>query len=271
MSDHGAQGAIVQQVNISAVDYNTALSNIERWIEKKERQYVCVAAVHLVMECQKDRNLLNGVNAAGMVVPDGMPLVWLLRLYGHKNVERVYGPAFMVKLCALAAQRDWGVFLLGGASGQSQEVARALLRQHPNLRIVGHRDTPSRPIPPHHNQKIIGEINNAHPKIVFVGLGCPHQELWMIENRKYLDAPVLIGVGAAFDFLSGRVRQAPAWIQNSGLEWLFRFLQEPKRLWYRYTAINATFIWLVLKELLCKKRSSTQAKCIRIRRTAAGR
>lgn len=243
-------------VRVSAITYAGALHKIERWIAEKKRSFVCVAATHLVMECQKDKSLLEGVNMAGLVTPDGMPLVWLLRLYGHKQASRVYGPTLMTKLCSLAEQQGLGVYLLGGASGQSQEVARALRRQHPTLRVVGHHDTPVRLISSHENEKIIIEINNAHPEIVFVGLGCPHQELWMIDNRKILDAPVLIGVGAAFDFLSGYMRQAPAWVQNIGLEWLFRLLQEPKRLWYRYSVINVTFVWLVLKELLCKKRSS---------------
>lgn len=243
-------------VRVSAITYADALREIGRWIIEKKQRYVCVAATHLVMECQKDTNLLEGVNGAGLVTPDGMPLVWLLRLYGHKQASRVYGPTLMIKLCSLAAQRGWGVYLLGGANGQSQEVVRVLLRQFPNLRIVGHYDTPVRPIRLLENQKIVAKINHTSPELVLVGLGCPQQELWMIENRKKLDAPVLIGVGAAFDFLSGRVRQAPEWMQHVGLEWLYRLIREPKRLWYRYTVINATFIWLVLKELLCKKRSS---------------
>lgn len=240
-------------VRVSAITYADALREIGRWVVKRKRSYACVAAVHLVMECQKDINLLEGVNGAGLVTPDGMPLVWLLRLYGHKQASRVYGPTLMIKLCALAAQRGWGVYLLGGAKGQSQEVVRVLLRQFPNLRIVGHYDTPVRPVPLLENQKIVAKLNHTSPELVFVGLGCPQQELWMIENRKKLDAPVLIGLGAAFDFLSGRAHQAPLWVQNAGFEWLFRLFQEPKRLWYRYTVINATFLYLMVRELFRKK------------------
>lgn len=244
-------------VHVAMIDYDGVLQQVSLCILRQLKIYICAAASHLIVDCQNNPKLLMGVNQPqSLVVPDGMPLVWLLRLYGHKQASRVYGPTLMIKLCSLAAQHSWGVYLLGGAKGQSQEVARVLRRQHPTLRVVGHRDTPVRPISSYQNGKIITEINNAHPEIVFVGLGCPRQELWMIENRKKLEAPVLIGVGAAFDFLSGRVRQAPAWVQNIGFEWLFRFLQEPRRLWYRYSVINVTFVWLVLKELLCKKRSS---------------
>lgn len=243
----------ILRVRVSAITYADALREMGWWIIEKKRRYVCVAATHLVMECQKDTNLLEGVNRAGLVTPDGMPLVWLLRLYGHKQASRVYGPTLMIKLCSLAAQRGWGVYLLGGAKGQSQEVVRVLLRQFPNLRIVGHYDTPVRPIPLLENQKIVAKINHTYPELVFVGLGCPQQELWMIENRKKLDAPVLIGVGAAFDFFSSRVRQAPEWMQHAGLEWLYRFIQEPKRLWHRYTVINVMFLYLMVKELIRKK------------------
>ncbi|MBI5449129.1 WecB/TagA/CpsF family glycosyltransferase [Candidatus Gottesmanbacteria bacterium] len=240
-------------VSVSAINYQMVLSQVRRWITKKEKRYACVAAAHLIIACQKDKILLEGVNRAGLITPDGMPLVWLLRRFGYRRVERVYGPTLMVELCTLAARRGWGVFLLGGAKGQSEEVKDAVLARLPKLQITGNIDTPLRPIPNVLNQNIITHINRLRPKLVFVGLGCPQQELWMIENRKKLDAPVLIGVGAAFDFLSGRVRQAPAWMQNVALEWLFRFLQEPGRLWYRYTVTNGSFLFLVCFDIVKKK------------------
>lgn len=243
MNKTAIQRVDIQGVNVSAINYQMALSEIGQWIAKKEKHYVCVAAAHLIVECQKDKNLLEGINSAGLVTPDGMPLVWLLRLFGYRYVERVYGPTLMVKLCALAAPRGWRVFLLGGAAGESQEVSYSLVKKFPRLLIVGARDTPTRPIPREENKRITKEIERADPDIIFIGIGCPHQELWMIENKRKLKASVLIAVGAAFDFLSGRVRQAPGWLQNLGLEWLFRLIQEPGRLWHRYLINNTLFLY----------------------------
>ncbi|GEM_PF-377723 len=250
MNKTAIQRVDILGVSVSAINYQMALSNVARWITKKEKHYVCVAAAHLIVACQKDKNLLEGVNRAGLVTPDGMPLVWLSRLYGHKKVERVYGPTLMEKICRLAERRTWRIFLLGGAGGQSQEVARGLENKFPEIRIVGARDTPVRPIPHLEDITIRNEIEKANPDIVFIGLGCPWQELWMIKNRKHIRAPVLIGVGAAFDFLSGRVHQAPVWIQHAGFEWLFRVIQEPRRLIYRYVVFNFFFIVLTCFQLI---------------------
>lgn len=234
-------------VDTSVVDVHLALRFIEESVVTKKRVIVCIAAVHLITECQQNSKLLEDINKTSLVLPDGMPLVWLLKLSGYQNVERVYGPTLMTKLCSIAAKRKQGVFLLGGARGQSEKVQRELLQKFSTLRIVGLCDTPVRPIPRQKNQKIVAAINKSRADIVFVGLGCPEQELWMIRNRKKLIAPALIGVGAAFDFLSGRVRQAPAWIGRSGFEWLFRLIQEPQRLWRRYTITNIKFIYYLGK------------------------
>lgn len=237
-------------VKISVTDYESSLKCISHWVRERQRKFVCVAAVHLVMECQKDKRLQDGVNRAGLMTPDGMPLVWLARFYGYRKVSRVYGPTLMQKLCHLAEKNGFKIFLLGGTRGQTERLKEKLLLCYPTLNIMGTQDTPARPIPPHDTQKINQKINLLDPDIVFVGLGCPHQERWMIENRPHLKAPLLVGVGAAFDFLSGDRRQAPLWIQNSGVEWLFRLLQEPKRLWYRYTVLNILFITLVFSSVL---------------------
>lgn len=236
-------------VRVSAITYADALREIGQWIIEKKRRYVCVAATHLVMECQKDERLCRGVNRAGLVTPDGMPLVWLLRLYSHKKIERVYGPTLMLKTCRLAEKNGYKIFLLGGSFGQSRQLRQKLKKKFPALRIVGSRDTPVRPIPEKDNQAIVKEMNQSNAQVAFIGTGCPTQELWMLENRKRLAAPVLIGVGAAFDFLSGRVSQAPAWMQNTGLEWLFRLTQEPRRFWRRYTLLNAQFVWKITGQL----------------------
>ncbi len=237
-------------VAISAITYTDALNQVGRWIKDKKRSYVCVAAAHLLMECQRDEKLKRGVNKAGLVTPDGMPLVWLSWLYGHTRVERVYGPTLMRIMCERAELKAWRVFLLGGSSGQSKLLVTSLKSQFPDLVICGAIETPGREIFPDVNTNLCTAINRSRAKIVFVGMGCPYQERWMIDNRSRLSAPVLIGVGAAFDFISGTQKQAPGWIQNVGLEWMYRLFHEPNRLWYRYTADNAAFLLLVVKQIL---------------------
>lgn len=235
-------------VHVSELTYAVVIKRIQSWISDNEKSYVCVAPVHLVMECQKNKDLLKGVNAAGLVTPDGMPLVWISKIYGKKT-ERVYGPTLMLKVCELAQKEGLKIYLLGGVKGSTKELRRKLADKFSNLKIVGYKDTPKRPIPKGENKKITQEINDSCAQIVFVGLGCPYQELWMIENRKLLKANVLIGVGAAFDFITGRVKQAPIWIQKSGLEWLFRWSQDPKRLCRRYTIDNLLFIHKIIRQI----------------------
>lgn len=243
----------ILSVSVSVTNPKDALGRITRLILDRRGGYACVAAVHLLMECQRNKKLLVGVNRADLVVPDGMPLVWFLKAAGLSTVRRVYGPDLMVQLCRFATKKRLAVFLLGGASGQSNEVAHRLKLQFPRLRIAGNRDTPRRRILQKENKEIIDLINKTHPSLVFVGMGCPWQELWMIENRKKLQTSVFVGVGAAFDFISKKVPRAPRWMQEAGLEWLFRFLQEPKRLWRRYTLINTAFVFLLVRDWLRKK------------------
>ncbi len=239
----------ILNVPVSQLDYVQVLKRIDEAIKLKKNIYVCVSAVHLLMECQNNQKLLNGVQAADIVTLDGMPLVWLSKFYGNKKATRVYGPNLSLMLCRLAEQRHFSVFLLGGAVGQSEHLKQKLQKQFPNLRIVGNADTPARPIPPNENQAVISKIKKTKPDIVFVGMGCPNQELWMIENRSQISVPVLIGVGAAFDFITGKVKQAPGWMQNNGLEWLFRLVQEPRRLFKRYVILNTIFVTKVTKQV----------------------
>lgn len=211
-----------------------ALETIEHWIKAGERRYVCVVPAHTVMDCQDDGALLSIINGSGLVTPDGMALVWLLRLHGVRHVERVYGPDLMLAACERSVARGWRHFLLGGAEGVAAELARRLQRRSPGVLIAGTLSPPFREFRPDEDEAIAKQINEAGADIVWVGLGSPKQERWMAKHRERLSASVLIGVGAAFDFLSGRRRQAPRWVQRCGLEWLFRFVSEPRRLWCRY-------------------------------------
>jgi N-acetylglucosaminyldiphosphoundecaprenol N-acetyl-beta-D-mannosaminyltransferase len=251
ISDNGRFPRVnVLGVGISAIDEVTALQQIERWVLRKERRYVCVCAVHIVMACQEDPSLRRIVNSSDLATPDGMPLVWLARLRGKRAVRRVYGPDLMLSFCELAAGKGYRSFLLGGAIDQPEQLADKLTRRFPGLQIAGTYSTPVRPLPPDENDRVIEAINAAQPDVVWVGMGTPNQERWMAANRHRLEAPVLIGVGAAFDFHSGWVPQAPLWMRRSGLEWLFRLSHEPRRLWKRYLLGNPLFILKVLRQQL---------------------
>lgn len=220
-------------VGISAINMRDALQQMERWIELGEQHYVCVCPNHTIMESQKDRKLRDIVNSASMATPDGMSVVWACKFYGYSNVERVYGPDLMLAFSALAAERGYKNFYYGGAEGVPEELADALCQRFPNLKVVGTYSPPFREILPAEDEAIVETINQADPDVVWVGLGVPKQELWMGEHLGRINAPVMVGVGAAFDFLSGRKEWAPLWIRHSGLEWLFRLLHEPRRLWRR--------------------------------------
>lgn len=239
---------LILGVRVTSLTYKKTLKVIDNWINKNIKSYICVTNVHLVMKCQKDPKLRIGINSAGLVTPDGMPLVWLSNLYGRKT-DRVYGPTLLDKVCRLSEKRGYKVFFLGGIKGVSKNLLKKISIKYPKLKVVGYQETPVRPILNKDNQGIIKKINTSGSKIVFVGLGSPYQEYWMINNRNQLNPNVLIGVGAAFDFVSGRIRQAPAWMQEIGFEWLFRFVREPKRLWYRYTITNLLFIHKIFSQL----------------------
>ena len=237
-------------VGISAIEPRTALDHIVDWIETEQKQYICVCAVHTIMECQRDPELRAMVNHAALAVPDGMPLVWISHISGQPAVRRVYGPDLMLSFCELAARAGYRNYLLGGAQGQPKILAEKLTAQFPGLIINGLQATPNRPLPEAENEAIIHDINRANPDVVWVGMGTGFQERWMAANRARLNAPALIGVGAAFDMHSGWVPQAPKWMQNAGLEWLFRLSREPRRLWRRYLIGNSLFVLKVLGQQL---------------------
>ena len=239
---------------IDSTDPSRTVETITRWIASGRREYVCVANVHSVMEGRRDPALRTAYNAAGLTVPDGMPLVWTGRQLGHADVRRVYGPDLMLSLCATAAQRGWPCYFYGGGPGVASRVAAVLGRRFPGLRVAGASAPPFRALDPEEEESERRGINDARPTLVFVALGCPKQERWMAAQRPHLEAAVLIGVGAAFDFHAGTVRQAPRWMMRAGLEWLFRFSQEPRRLWHRYLVYNPLFVLHVLMQILGRRR-----------------
>lgn len=239
----------VVDVRISALTFELALRTIDGWIARRERHYVNVCTTHTVLECHDAPDLARIVNGAGMATPDGMPLVWLGRLAGHR-VERVYGPDVMLAVCERGQARGYRHFFYGGAEGVTEALVARLRERFPDLQVAGVYTPPFRPLTPAEEQAVTERINASGADLVWVGLGTPKQDYFVARFRPLLEAPVLLAVGAAFDFHAGRVRQAPRWMQRSGLEWLFRLTQDPRRLWKRYVVGNPRFVYLVLRQLL---------------------
>lgn len=255
--------SILPKVNILGVGINTitlpqCISQILSWIEEGARQYVSVCTVHTIMECHKNELMRQAINGSGIATPDGMPLVWLGRLKGEDEVSRVYGPDLMLAVCQSSVELGYSHFFYGGATGVPEQLAGKLQLLFPGLNIAGTCSPPFRTLSATEDVQIIEQINQAAPDIIWVGLGTPKQDLWMAAHRTVLDAPVLIGVGAAFDFHTGRIPQAPKWMQHAGLEWLFRLWQEPKRLWYRYLVYNPLFVILVLLQTINVRKYPTE-------------
>jgi N-acetylglucosaminyldiphosphoundecaprenol N-acetyl-beta-D-mannosaminyltransferase len=240
-------------VAVSAINLEQALAEIDRWVSAREPSYVCVCTVHGVMDCQRFDDLKKVFNAAGMVTPDGMPLVWLGRAQ-HAHVSRVYGPDLILAEFDRSSSSGHRHYLYGGGNGTGVRLAAAMRARFPKLEIVGVLEPPFATLDQLVSPETAATINAARPDVVWVGIGSPKQERWMARMRPLLDAPVLIGVGAAFDFHSGAVRQAPVWMQRSGLEWLFRLLTNPRRLWRRYLVDNPWFVWAVTLQKLGLRR-----------------
>ena len=233
-------------VGVSAITMGDALTHIDRWIETGTSRYVCVTGVHGVMESHTDPGLREIHNRAGLVTPDGMPLVWLSWLHGHRRVERVYGPDLMLACCEASVARGYRHFFYGGGTGVPELLAARLQERFPGLNVVGTWSPPFRALSDTEEQAMLDRIAAVRPDIVWVGLSTPKQERWMARYVGRLPVPVLIGVGAAFDMHAGVKKQAPRWMQRSGLEWLFRLASEPRRLGRRYLINNPWFVWRLL-------------------------
>jgi N-acetylglucosaminyldiphosphoundecaprenol N-acetyl-beta-D-mannosaminyltransferase len=223
---------------------------MKQWVQAHAGcRYVAVTGMHGVMEAHHDPEFKRILNSADLVVPDGMPLVWLSRLKGIGLKRRVYGPELMLSVCQQISFKRVRHFLLGGAPGVADRLAIVLQAKYSGLEIVGTCSPPFRPLTPDEDEKLVESMNRASPDIVWVGLSTPMQERWMHEHRDRLNASVLLGVGAAFNFHAGIKKQAPVWMRENGLEWLFRLSHEPHRLWRRYLMYGSQFIFYVLLEL----------------------
>ncbi len=231
-------------VPLALTDYERTLDWIDAAVAAGERGYVCAAATHMVMVCQEDADTRRAVLGSSLTVPDGKPLVWAMNVLGdHGMRDRVYGPELMDRHCGRAARDGTPIFLYGGRSPEALALLVANLeRRHPGLRVAGGHVPPFRDLTSEEEDAVVEEIDASGAQVVWVGIGAPKQEKWMARMRPRLEAPVLVGVGAAFDFHAGLVPMAPAWMQRSGLEWLFRLAQEPRRLWRRYLRYNPRFV-----------------------------
>ena len=235
--------------NISATSYEEVVELCSRWIAQKRRalspvpsRYICVTSVHGVMTAREDPELRHSLNLADVATPDGMPVVWAMRSFGRKEQERVYGPTLMLKLCQRAEQEQHRVFLYGSSEEVLAGLREKLLWKFPAIQFAGSIAPPFRPLTAEEEQDIQQRIREANPDLLFVGISTPKQEKWMTRQQQVLPGMVMVGVGAAFDFHAGRVKQAPKWVQDHGFEWLFRLLSEPKRLWRRYVLVTPMFL-----------------------------
>lgn len=243
-------------VGISTTSYSEVVELCRGWARQRKTavaeraRYICVTSVHGVISAHDDPEVARHLNEADLATPDGMPVVWALRSLGHRRQQRVYGPTLMLHLCADAAAHGFRIFLYGGQDETLRSLRSRLEQQFPGLKVAGSFAPPFRPLTPEEDRAVTHRIRASDADIVFVGISTPKQEKWMYEHRHDLPGVTMIGVGAAFDFHAGRTKQAPVWMQRNGLEWLYRLVSEPGRLWRRYLLITPRFLPLWARQLL---------------------
>jgi N-acetylglucosaminyldiphosphoundecaprenol N-acetyl-beta-D-mannosaminyltransferase len=248
-------------VPLGLTDYEGTLDWIDGTVASRERGYVCVCNVHTVMASTEDPELRSALLRSSVNVPDGQPLVWALNALGNSLPNRVYGPELMARSCARAARSGQRLYLYGGRNqGALVQLALNLRQRYPGVQIVGGYSPPHRPLTDEERTAVVNEINDSRADVVWVGIGVPKQEKWMAQMRDELQPPVLIGVGAAFDFHAGLVPQAPNWMQESGLEWAYRLAQEPQRLWRRYLRYNPRFVYAFGRQLAAHRRRPADSR-----------
>ncbi len=248
-------------VQLAVTEYGEMLDWIDASVAEGVRGYLCACNVHTVMASQEDPELRAALESASINVPDGQPLVWALNALGHSLPGRVYGPDLMLQACERAVDRGHRFYLYGGHNqGALVQLALNLRRRYPGVRIVGGYSPPHRSLTPEEEAAIAEEINHSRADVVWAGIGVPKQEKWMARMRPELEAAVLIGVGAAFDFHAGLVPQAPSWIQESGLEWAYRLAHEPRRLWRRYLRYNPKFVASFAAQLAADRRRASAGR-----------
>jgi N-acetylglucosaminyldiphosphoundecaprenol N-acetyl-beta-D-mannosaminyltransferase len=245
----GQERVNILGVGVSAVNMETALRQTEFLLDQGAQGYVCVTGVHGIMEAQSDDTFRDILNRSFLTTPDGMPTVWLGRIHGFKEMNRVYGPDYMLGLCERSVERGYKHFLYGGKPGVAEELRAELTRRFPGLQIVGTYTPPFRPLNPGEEDELRAQLETLQADVLWCGLSTPKQERFMAAYGSRMPVKLMVGVGAAFDLLSGNLSEAPDWMKKAGLQWLYRLIKEPKRLWRRYLVNNPRFTWLTFLQL----------------------
>ncbi len=253
-----AQMTANDRVNILGVgamplDLGKAVAMLEQWRVEGRREYVCLISVHGLVMAQREPAVRSALNCCGLAAEDGMPLVWWSRLAGFSQARRVCGSDLLDQVCAYGVPRKYRHYFYGASPRVLELLVDRLQRRHPGLVVAGYNSPPFRPLSKAEDAADVAAINETRPDFVWVGLGMPKQEKWMVEHLGKIEATALIGVGAAFDFHAGTKPRAPVWMQRSGLEWLFRLLTEPRRLAHRYLIDNALFVGHMLQQVTGRK------------------
>lgn len=245
-------------VGISVINLPMALEAISDALRARHKGYICITGVHGVMEAQEDATFRRILNQALLCTPDGMPMVWMGHLHGHREMSRVYGPDLMLDVCEWSQKNPCRHFFFGGAPGVAEKLRDSLTKRFPGLQVSGCYTPPFRALNAGEELQLQEMVRAAQPDILWVGLSTPKQEKFMVEFLPRLDVTLMVGVGAAFDFHSGRVKQAPRWMQRSGLEWFYRLCQEPRRLARRYFRNNPLFAIKIATQLSGLKKYSLE-------------
>ncbi len=234
-------------VQVGVLNPPMAVSHIMKWVKQQKKVYVCVAPVSTIVDCQRVKGYKDIINHAAMVTPDGMPVVWFAKIKGY-NVSRTYGPSLMRHICDQGQSEGLRHFLYGSTEATLERLQASLKASYPQIQIAGAYAPPFSTDVGREQEEVIQRMNRSRSDILWVGLGAPKQDFWMDIHRPLLNVPVMVGIGAAFDFISGIKPQAPRWMQNMGLEWFFRLCCEPRRLWRRYLIGNILFIGYIIRD-----------------------
>jgi N-acetylglucosaminyldiphosphoundecaprenol N-acetyl-beta-D-mannosaminyltransferase len=249
-SDCSLPFANVLGVRVSAVDLKSAVDLCDRWIRSaRGNGYICATGVHGIMEAHADSGVRRVLNHALINVPDGMPMSWVGHLQGFRNMDRVFGPDLMMAMCRLSVERGYRNFFYGGKPGVAALLSRTLQRTIPGLQVVGTYTPPFRSLTSDEEKDVLARVRESRPHIIWVGLSTPKQERFMAQYVDSFQVPLMFGVGAAFDFHTGAIRDCSAWIKRAGLQWVHRLMQDPRHLWKRYLRNNPAFLWHIALQL----------------------